>query len=146
MKPDLVGAQGRRVITDIEERVAVGGEHEIGARIVDTLIDDFAGRDRSHEDAIFAATSEIDRESNARVVGAHGPGAELVLLRMNSRERADIEYNFFLRPRGILMAHDVWILRPLGEAVLIDVAVVGCGDARILLRLTRLQFCGKLIY
>jgi len=33
----------------------------------------------------------------------------------------------------------------LGEAVLIDIAVVGCRDACILLRLTRLQFCGKLI-
>src|SRR5690348_1397148 len=146
MKPDLVGAQGRRVVTDIEERIAVGGEHEIGARIVDTLIDGFAGRDRSHEDAIFAAASEIDRESNAGVVGAHGPGAELVLLRMNGRERADIEYDFFLRPRDILMAHDVWVLRPLGEAVLIDIAVIGCGDACILLRFARLQFCGKLVY
>src|SRR6516164_5268132 len=44
------------------------------------------------------------------------------------------------------MAHDVWILRHLGEAVLIDIAVVGCGDACILLRLARLQFCGKLVY
>jgi len=42
MKPDLVGAQGRRVVTDVEERITVGGEHEIGARIVDTLIDGFA--------------------------------------------------------------------------------------------------------
>src|SRR6516225_7727608 len=65
---------------------------------------------------------------------------------MNSRERADIEYDFLLRPRGILMAHDVWILRPLGEAVLIDIAVVGCGDACILLRLARLQFCCEFVY
>src|SRR6516162_11126557 len=64
---------------------------------------------------------------------------------MNSRERADIEYDFLLRPRGILVAHDVWILRPLGEAVLIDIAVVGCGDACILLRLARLQFCCELV-
>src|SRR6516164_11013550 len=64
---------------------------------------------------------------------------------MSSRERAEIEYDFFLRPRGILMAHDAWVLRPLGEAVLIDIAVVGCRDACILLRLTRIQFCGKLI-
>ena len=94
----------------------------------------------------FTTTSEIDRESNAGVVGAHGPGAELVLLRMNGRERADIEYDFFLRPGGILMAHDVWVLRSSGEAALIDIAVVCCGDACILLRLTRLQFRGKLIY
>src|SRR6516164_1082564 len=64
---------------------------------------------------------------------------------MSSRERAEIEYDFFLRPRGILMAHDAWVLRPLGEAVLVDIAVVGCRDACVLLRLTRLQFCGKLI-
>ena len=36
-------------------------------------------------------------------------------------------------------------IAPLGEAVLIDIAVVGCRDACILLRLTRIQFCGKLI-
>src|SRR6516162_7217549 len=101
MKPDLVGAQGRRFIAYIEERIAVGGENEIGARVVNTLIDGFAGRDRSHKDAIFAVTSEIDSESNAAIVGAHGPGTELVLLRMTSRERADIEYDFLLRPRGI---------------------------------------------
>src|SRR6516162_1976247 len=146
MKPDLIGAQGRRLVTDIEECVAVGGEHEIGARGVDTLIDGFAGRDRAHEDAKFAATSEIDRESNAVVVRAHGPGAEVVVLRMTSCERASIEYDFFWCPGGILMAHDVRVLRPLGEAVLIDIAVVGCGDACILLRLARLQFCGKLVY
>jgi hypothetical protein len=64
---------------------------------------------------------------------------------MTSCERADIEYDFFLRPRRILMAHDAWVLRPLEVAVLIDIAVVGCGDACILLRLARLQFCGKLI-
>src|SRR6516162_845967 len=39
-----------------------------------------------------------------------------------------------------------WVLRLLGEAVLIDIAVKGCRDACILLRLARLQFCGKLIY
>src|SRR6516225_8309812 len=44
------------------------------------------------------------------------------------------------------MAHDAGVLRPLGDAVLIDIAVVGCGDACILLRLARLQFCGKLVY
>src|SRR6516165_6664237 len=145
MKPDLVGAQGRRLVAYIEESIAVSGEHEIGARIVNTLIDGFTSRDRSHEDAKFAATSEIDGESNAGIVGAHGPRAELILLRMNSRERADIEYDFLLRPRDILMAHDVWVLRPLGVAVLIDIAIVGCGDACILLRLSRLHFCGKLI-
>src|SRR6516164_1878171 len=64
---------------------------------------------------------------------------------MSSRERAEIEYDFLLYPRGILMAHDAWVLRPLGEAVLVDIAVVGCRDACVLLRLTRLQFCGKLL-
>src|SRR6516165_5923648 len=146
MKPDLVGAQCRWLIAYIEESIAVGSEHEIGARVVNTLIDDFTSRDRSHEDAKFAATSEIDRESNSGIVGAHGPRAELILLRMNSRERADIEYDFLLRPRGILMAHDAWVLRPFGEAVLINIAIVGCGDACILLRLACLQFCGKLIH
>jgi hypothetical protein len=80
MKPDLVGAQCRRLVTDIEERIAVGCKHDIGARVVDTLIDDFAVRDRSHENAKFAATCEIDRESNVGVVRAHSLGAELVLL------------------------------------------------------------------
>src|SRR6516225_333147 len=145
MKPDLVGTQCRRLIAYIEKRIAVSGEHEIGARVVNTLIDGLTSRDRSYEDAKFAATSEIDRESNSGIVGAHGPRAELILLRMSSRERAEIEYDFLLRPRGILMAHDAWVLRPLGEAVLIDIAVVGCGDACILLRLARLHFCGKLI-
>src|SRR6516164_847292 len=145
MKPDLAGAQCRRLIAYIEERIAVGGEHEVGARAVNTLIDGFAGRDRSHEDAKIAITSEINRESNAAVVRTHGPGAEVVVLRMTSRECADIEYDFFLRPDGILMAHDVRVLRPLGEAALIDIAVVGCGDAGILLRLARLQFCCELI-
>src|SRR6516164_4063474 len=102
MKPDLAGAQGRRLIAYIEKRVAVGGEHEVGARAVNTLIDGFAGRDRSHEDAKIAVTGEIDRESNAAVVRTHGPGAEVVLLRMTSRECADIEYDFLLRPGGIL--------------------------------------------
>src|SRR6516165_11211508 len=106
MKPDLVGAQCRWLIAYIEKRIAVSGEHEIGAR---------------------------------------GPRAELILLRMDSRERANIEYDFLLYPRGILVAHDAWVLRPLGEAVLIDIAVVGCRDACILLRLKRIQFCGKLI-
>src|SRR6516165_7988758 len=146
MKPDLVGAQCRRLVSYIEERIAVGGEHEIGARIVNSMIERFTGLDRSNEDPIFAVTSKIDRESNAAVVRAHCPGAELVLLRMNSRERADIEYDFLLRPRGILMAHDAWILRLLGEAVLIDITVVGCGDACIFLRLACLQFCCNLIY
>ena len=76
-----------------------------------------------------------------QIVGAHSPRAELILLRMDSRERADIEYDFLLRPLGILMAHDAWVLRPLGEAVLIDIAVKGRRDACILLRLTRPQFC-----
>src|SRR6516162_4379184 len=129
MKPDLVGAQGRRLVAYIEKRIAVGGEHEIGAGVVNTLIDGFAGRDRSHKHAIFAVAGEIDRESNSGIVGAHGPGAELILLRMNSRERADIEYDFLLRPRGILMAHDAWVLRPFGEAVLINIAVKGSRDA-----------------
>src|SRR6516164_3194576 len=147
MKPDLVGAQGRRLVAYIEESIAVSGKHEIGARVVNTLIDGFTSRDRSHKDAKFAATSEIDRESNSGIVGAHGPRAELILLRMSSRERADIEYDFLLRrPRGILMAHDAWVLCPLGEAVLINIAVIGCRDACILLRLACLQFCGKLIY
>src|SRR6516165_4205959 len=146
MKPDLVGAQGRRLVAYIEESIAVSGEHEIGARVVNTLIDGFTSRDRSHEDAKFAATSEIDRESNSGVVGAHGPRAKLILLRMSSRERADIDYDFLLRPRGILMAHDAWVLCPLGEAVLIDIAIIGCRDACILLRLACFQFCGKLIY
>ena len=44
------------------------------------------------------------------------------------------------------MAHDAGVLRPLGEAVLIDIAVVGCGDACILLRLARLQFCCEFVY
>ena len=122
----------------IEESLAVGGEHEIGARVVDTLIDGFASRDRSHEHPKFAATSEINRESDALVVRAHRPGAEPVL-RITSCECADIEYDFLLRPWGILMADDVWILRPLGEAVLIDIAVKGCRDACILLRLARLR-------
>jgi len=43
------------------------------------------------------------------------------------------------------MTHDAWVLRPLGVAVLIDIAIVGCGDACILLRFARLHFCGKLI-
>src|SRR6516225_4649920 len=129
MKPDLVGAQGRRLVAYIEESIAVSGEHEIGARIVNTLIDGFTSRDRSHEDAKFAATSEIGRESNSGIVGAHGPRAELILLRMISCERADIEHDFLLRPRGILMAHDAWVLRPFGEAVLINIAVKGSRDA-----------------
>src|SRR6516165_5196040 len=145
MKPNLVGTQCRRLIAYIEKRIAVSGEHEIGARVVNTLIDGLTSRDRSYEDAKFAATSEIDRESNSGIVGAHGPRSELILLRMDSRERANIEYDFLLYPRGILVAHDAWVLRPLGEAVLIDIAVVGCRDACILLRLKRIQFCGKLI-
>jgi len=116
MKPDLVGAQGRRLIAYIEKRIAVGGEHKIGARVVNTLIDGFAGRDRSHKDAIFAVAGEIDRKSNAGIVGAHGPGAELVLLRMDSRERADIEYDFLLRPRGIPTAHNALGTAPLGRS------------------------------
>src|SRR5215472_17547878 len=142
MKPNLVGAQCRRIVPNIEERIAVGGEHEIGARVVDTPIDGFAGRDRSHKDAILATTGEIDCESNTGVVRTHGPGAELVLLRMTSCVRADIEYDFFLRPTGIFMAHDAGVLRLLGEAVLIDIAVVGCGYACILLRLAGPQFRG----
>ena len=77
------------------ESIAVGGEHEIGARILDALVDGFAGLDRSHEDPKFTTTSEIDRESNAVVVRAHGPGAEVVVLRMTSCERASIEDNYF---------------------------------------------------
>src|SRR6516164_7609336 len=125
MKRNLIGAQCLRLVAYIEERIAVGGEHEIGARVVNTLIDGFACRDRSHEDLVFAATSEIDRESNTGVVGAHGPGAELVLLRMTSCERGDIEHDLFPRPRRIFMAHDVWVLRPLGVAVLIEITIVG---------------------
>ena len=95
MKPDLVGAQRRWLITDIEKRIAVAGKHEIGVRSVDTLVDGFAGCDRSHEDPKFAPASEIDCESNAGVIRAHGPGTEVVVLRMTSCERASIEDNFF---------------------------------------------------
>src|SRR6516164_4366927 len=145
MKPNLVGAQSRRLVAYIEERIAVGCEHEIGARVVDTLIEGFAGCDRSHKDPEFAVTGEIERESNAAVVRAHGPGAEVAVLRMTRCERAAIEYDFFRRPGGILAAHYAWVLRPLDEAVLIDIAVIGCGDACILLRLARLQFCDEFI-
>src|SRR5262249_61106414 len=65
---------------------------------------------------------------------------------MTSSQLADIQYDFLLRPMLILAAHDVWILSALTEAPLIDVPIVGGGHACILLRLTRLQFCGKLIY
>src|SRR6266702_1519182 len=65
---------------------------------------------------------------------------------MTSSQLADIQYDFVLRPMLILAAHDEWILSALTEAALIEVSIVGGGHACILLRLTRLQFCGKLIY
>src|SRR6266566_8647404 len=65
---------------------------------------------------------------------------------MTSSQLADIQYDFLLRPMLILAAHDEWILSALTEAALIEVPIVGGGHACILLRLTRLQFCGKLIY
>ena len=65
---------------------------------------------------------------------------------MSCGERADIEHDLLFRPKRILEAHDARILRALGEAALIDIAVVGRRDARFLLRRTRLQFRGKLIH
>src|SRR5260370_34041077 len=65
---------------------------------------------------------------------------------MTSSELADIQYDFVLRPMLILAAHGVWILSALAEAALIEVSIVGGGHACILLRLTRLQFCGKLLH
>src|SRR5262249_62240038 len=61
-------------------------------------------------------------------------------------EFADIEYDFLWRTKRILAANDVWILRALSEAALIEVAVGSGRDACILLHLARLQFCGKLVY
>ena len=81
MPPDLIGAQGGRIVAHIEERLTVSGKDDIGAGIVDTLIDSFASRDRSQEDAEIAIAAEIDRERDARVIGAHLPRAELALLR-----------------------------------------------------------------
>jgi hypothetical protein len=140
-----MGAQRRRLVAHVEECFAVGGEDKIGRRIVDAFIDDLAGRDGAHKDAKFTVTVEIDRECDARVVRAYGPRAELILVRMAGSERADVEHALLFRPRPILAAHDEWILRALREAALIDIAVVGRGDARILLRRARFQFRGKFI-
>src|SRR6516225_2831781 len=65
---------------------------------------------------------------------------------MTSSQLADIQYDFLPRPRLIHAAYDEWILSALTEAALIEVPIVGGGHGCILLRLTRLQFCGKLIY
>jgi hypothetical protein len=51
-----------------------------------------------------------------------------------------------LGPRCILAAHDERILRALREPALIEVAVVGSRNARILLRRAYFQFRGKLIH
>src|SRR5690349_16921475 len=64
---------------------------------------------------------------------------------MTSSQLADIQYDFLLRSMLILAAHDVWILSSLTEAALIDIPIVGSRHACILLCLTRLQFCGKLL-
>src|SRR5262249_21036764 len=131
MPPGLVRTQGRRLVAHIEDRIAVGSEDDIRTGIIDTLIDGFAGRDGSDEEAEITTTREIDGERDARVVGAHAPRAELVLLRMASGERANIEHDFFLSPGGISSAHDVRILSALSEAAFIDIIVVCCGDAFI---------------
>src|SRR5215470_8665924 len=65
---------------------------------------------------------------------------------MTSSQLADIQYGFFLCPMLIFAAQDVWILRALTEAALVEVPIVGSGHACILLCLTRLQFCGKLLH
>src|SRR6516164_8975334 len=145
MPPDLVGAQCGRLVAHKEDRIAVGSKDDIRTGIIDTLIEGFASRDRSHEDAEITTAGEINGECNPRVVGTHGPRAELVLLRMTSGERGNVEYNFFLCAEGVLPAHDGRILSALGEAALIDIAVIVCGNACIFLRLARLQFRGKRI-
>src|SRR5215469_8913712 len=66
MPPDLVGTQGGRLIAHIKDRIAVGGEREIRAGIVNALIDGFASRDCSHEDPEITTTCEIDSEYDAR--------------------------------------------------------------------------------
>src|SRR5215467_10240920 len=65
---------------------------------------------------------------------------------MTSGQLADIQYDFIPRPMLIFAAQDVWILRALTEAALIEVPIVGSGHACILLCLMRLQFCGKLVH
>src|SRR5205823_8827261 len=65
---------------------------------------------------------------------------------MTSSQLADIQYDFILCAMLILATHDVWILRALTEAALIEVPIKGGGHACILVRLTRLQFCGKLLH
>src|SRR5690349_16632009 len=121
MSPDLIGAQSLWLVPYIKKRLAVGGEHKIRARIVDTLIDNFAGRNRSHKDAEITTAGEIDSECDARVVGAHIPRAELVVLPIPNRERGDIEDDFFWSRQRILPAHDGRILSALGEATLIEI-------------------------
>ena len=146
MPPDLVGAQGLRLVAHIEERAVVGGEHDAGGRALDTLIDDVPARDRAHEDAKFAVAAEIDGEGDTRVVGADGPGAEVALLGMARGQHADVEHDLLFGPAHRAAPHDERVLRALAEAALIEVAVDERRYARIRVRRTRLQFRSQLVH
>ena len=73
VSPKLIRADRSGFVADVEEGLAVTGEHKIGDSIFDAFVDHLAGRKRPHKDAEFAVTVKIDGEGDALVIRTDGP-------------------------------------------------------------------------